>query len=254
MRIKALMRYFISTAKNPIIIFTCIYLAGVSFGAVVTSIATETVVMGGYMETDSAGVTQSWSISIIAFAIFMLISSLIGSQKDTRFLITRSVSRKEIFASNALFMAVLAGFMSLTQIIVIHIDAFERMLLTGESFRGLGLDIQHFMAANMANPIVFFIVSFSVMLTVGAIGYLFGTCFAKWKIQTLCVLVIGFTVFIACLMLPDFAMNWVVKPFRFMMSDDNNGLWIALKQVCFAALIMIAAFPVARRITAAKSA
>ncbi|MCL2082363.1 MAG: hypothetical protein FWH04_03885 [Oscillospiraceae bacterium] len=249
MRIKALMRYFISTVKSPVIIFTCIYLVGAVFGAVVS--ATVTGAGMGVVETRD-GVTQSWTVSIFAFSIFMLISSLIGSQNDTRFLITRSVSRKEIFTVNALFMGGLAGFMSLLQIAVIHIDALVRMLM-GESFRGLELDIQHFMAANMTNPIVFFTVSFSIMIAVGAVGYLFGTFFAKWKIQTIGILAIGFMVFIACLMLPDFAMNWVVKPFRFMFSDGSNGLWIALKQVCFAVLVMTAAFPVVRRITAAKS-
>ncbi|MCL2089285.1 MAG: hypothetical protein FWH14_07355 [Oscillospiraceae bacterium] len=251
MRIKALMRYFISTAKNPVIIFICIYLAGAIFGAVVSSIATGSVFFG---VTDSSdGSTKNWTISIFAFAVFMLISSLIGSQKDTRFLITRSVSRKEIFAANALFMAVLAGFMSLLQIATIHIDALVRMLMTGESFRGLELDIQHFMAPNMSNPLVFFAVSFSVMLAVGAVGYLFGTCLAKWKIQTICVCAIGFVVFIACLTLPDFVMNWIVEPFKFMFNDEGNGLWIVLKQVCFSALVMAASFPIARRITAVKS-
>lgn len=248
MRLKTLLMYNFMTIKQAVIIFYSFFMAGTLFGSVISIVAGGTI---GVNSTNSEGATYSWSSSIIAFGIFMIISSLICSQKETRFLITRSVSRKEIFLSNAIFLIPLAAIMSVLQIISIIIDSAVRAVLSGGAFRGLELDIQNLQAPDMDNIFVFFLVSVSVMVCIGAASYLIGSFMARWKLQTVGALIVLGIVFIACMVLPDF-LKWIIDAFKFLFTDKKSGLLIVLKQILLAALIMVAAFPVMRKITAVK--
>jgi hypothetical protein len=250
MRIKSLLRYDLSTSIPACLIFFGIFLTATLFGTVAVSVSTN-VVFG--VITESNGEFQTWTSSVFSFIIFMIITSLILSQKETRFLITRSVSRKEIFAVNSLYLAGLSAAMTVLQMIIIHIDALSRSLITGDPFRGLGLDIQSTQAANMTNPLIFFLVGFSMLFSMSALAYFIGSCMARWRILTICVLSVGFIVFVACFSIPGF-LNNVESVWNFMFTDESNGIWIMLKHIALAVLALGAAFPVMRRITAAKSA
>jgi hypothetical protein len=252
MRLKALLTHSTKTMASAVAIFFVIYMAGALFGAVISTVAENNVtVMGGITETDSAGVTQNWSTSFISFAIFMIIVSLINSQKETRFLITRSVARKEIFLANALFLLPLAAGLTALQMLGITLDGAFRAAMAGRGFLGLALDFQSMQAPDMRNIVVFFAVSSCMLVSMGAIGYLLGTCIARWKIPTIGVLVIGFMGFLASLMLPGFLQK-VIDSFRYLFTDKSTGLWIACKHLALAIMVMAAAFPLARRITAAR--
>jgi len=249
MRIKALTKYNFSTMRNAIIIFFLCFTGATLLGSVINAnISDNVVVMGVTGEID--GIPQTWTSGIVAFSIFMLISSLIGSQKETRFLITRSVSRKEIFVANVVFLGPLAAIMSVLQIISIYIDGFVRWLF-GSGWRGLGLDFQTLQAPDMNNILVFFAVSFSILLALGAVSYLYGSLMARWKIQTICVICVLFVLFISFVGTTNL-LTRMIDFFCFMFLDDTTGLLIALKQIVFAALVMVISFPIMRKITAAK--
>lgn len=248
MRIKTLTRYNFSTIRNAIIIFSLCFMVAVLVGGVLNTITSENVVVMG-VTRETGGLTQTWSSGIVAFSIFMLISSLIDSQKDTRFLITRSVSRKEIFAAKAVFLCPLAAIMSVIHISSIYIDGFVRWLL-GSSWRGLALDFQIAQAPDMNNILVFFAVSFSILLAFGAVSYLFGSLIARWKIQTIVVICILFVLFIALVGNTNI-ITIILNFFAFMFLDDTTGLLIALKQIALAGVVMAISFPVMRKITAA---
>lgn len=249
MRIKALTKYNFSTIRFPIIVFYLCYMGGTLLGSVLnTLLGSDGVVMGVSGEID--GMSQNWSSGIVAMSIFMLVSSLIGSQKDTRFLITRSVSRKEIFVSNAVFLCPLAAIMSALQMVSIHLDGFVRWCM-GAAWRGTALDFQIMQAPDMSNIFVFFAVSFSILLTFGAVSFLFGSLMARWKVQTLVLLTVLFILFIALLGITDIWIK-IVEALRFMFMDDTTGFFIVLKQVIFASMVMAVSFPVMRKITAAK--
>lgn len=249
MRIKTLTRYNFSTIRNEIIIFSLCFMGATLLGSVLNVITSDNVVVMG-VTGEAGGVPQTWSSSIVAFSIFMLVSSLIGSQKDTRFLITRSVSRKEIFVANAVFLCPLAAIMSALQIISIYIDGFVRWIL-GSGWRGLGLDFQILQAPDMNNILVFFAVSFSILLTFGAISYLFGSLMARWKNQTIAVICVLFVLFIALIGSTNIITR-TIELFKFMFMDDTTGLLIALKQIVFAIFVMAISFPIMRKITTAK--
>ncbi len=251
MRLKTLLHYHLTTIIKGVIIFYSFYTLGMLLAGISTSLAHGDAVVMGVSGVAADGSTQTWSSGIVAFGIFMLISSLIGSQPETRFLITRSVSRKEIFVSNALFLFPLAAIMSTLQMIGIHIDGFVRYLLTGE-FRGLKLDVQSMQAPDMNNYFVFFLVSFSIMLCLGAVSYLLGSLLARWKIPTIGVLAVSFITLLSCMLLPGVAQK-TLDVLTFLFTDTESGLWIALKQTGLAVILMAIAFPVMRRITAMKS-
>ena len=251
MRLRALLTHSIKTGKAAVAIFFGIFMAGTLFSAIISVTSGSDVTIMGTVTETTAGVTQSWNTSIIAFAIFMMVYSLVNSQKETRFLITRSVARKEIFVANVLFLLPLAAGMAALQMLGVTIDGAIRALMSGEGFRGLGLDLQSTQAPDMQNVLVFFMVSMGILASMSAVGYLIGSCVARWKFQTIAVLVIGFMGFFSSLMLPGFLQK-VIDTFNFLFSDPSTGLWIALKHLALFMLLMAAAFPVARRITAAK--
>jgi hypothetical protein len=250
MRLKALMKFYLQTTWYVVVIFYSFFLGGTLLGSVLSSIYSTNISIGSVIQTVD-GVTQSWTTGILAFLIFMIIVGLLMAQKETRFLITRSVSRKEIFVVNTLYLFPLAAFMALLQIISIYLDGALRSAITGGSFRGLGLDMQINQAANMNNPLIFFLVSFTMLLSVSAIAYLIGTFYAKWKIPTIGVLAVSFIALIGCLAIPGL-MGRLTDVFAFMYTDEGSGLWIVLKQFALFIPVMAAAFPVMRRITAAS--
>lgn len=251
MRLKAIIKYHFSNTKISLSIFYAFLIAGTLFGATIAAL-TRSVVIMGVAETGADGITSTWSTSIISFAIFVMISALLLAQKETRFLITRSASRKEIFLSNTIVLVMLSAILSALQIVTISFDAATRKLFgVEETFRGMDLDVQCLQAPNMRYIPIFFIVSFSILLCIGALSYLFGSCLARWKVITLGVVIIGGLTGIACLAFPDVIM-WIADTFKFMFTDDKTGLFIALKQIALATVVFALTFPVMRRITAAK--
>lgn len=251
MRIKALTKYNFSAMRNAVIIFCLCFIGATLLASVLNVIASNdsTVVWFG-ITGNVDGAQQTWSSGLAAISIFMLVLSLNGSQKDTRFLITRSVSRREIFTAYAVLLCPLAAIMSAIQIVSIYLDAIVRQLF-GSNWRGLALDIQIMQAPDMGNVLVFFSVSFSILLAVGAISYLIGSLIARWKYQTLIVVSVLLILFLALIGSTDLLLK-LVDFFCFMFLDDTTGLLIALKQIIFAALAMAISFPVMRKITAAK--
>ena len=247
MRIKNLLSYYFMTLSRAVIIFFSIYMAGTLLTSIFSASGTVSV---GFSFSDDGSV-NSWSISIFAFLIFIIVVFLTTSQNDTRFLITRSVSRKEIFFATSVALVILSAVMSLLQILSIYIDASIRSLSSGESFRGLELDVQALMAPNMTNVFVFFIVSFLMMTLFGALSYLIGSCLARWKIITIGVLSITFIAFFGLFYLEEF-FKAIVDIFKFMFSDKENALILAVKYIAVSCIILLISFPVMRRITAAK--
>jgi hypothetical protein len=252
MRLMALMKYNLTTTKNAVIIFYLCFLGGTLLGSVLSSIYSTNISIGSVARTED-GVTQTWSTGIMAFVVFMIILGLLMAQKETRFLITRSVSRKEIFVANTLYLFPVAALMALLQLISIYIDGAVRSVITGGAFHGLAIDAQRFQAANMENPIVFFLVSFSMLLSICAVAYLVGTFLAKWKIQTIGVLAVSGIALIGCLAIPGL-FGRLADVFAFMYTDEGSGLWIVLKHIVLFIPVMASAFPTMRRITAAKNA
>jgi hypothetical protein len=249
MRLKTLLKFYFATIRNVIIIFYSCFLLGTLFGSVLSSIYSTNISIGSVTRTDG-GITTSWSSGIMVLAIFMIILGLLMAQKETRFLITRSVSRKEIFAANTLFLFPVAALMALLQILSIYFDGAVRSAIAGDTFRGLALDIQIFQAADMNNPLIFFLVSFSILLSMSALAYLTGTFLAKWKIPTIGVLAVSGITLLGCLVIPGF-IGRLSDIFTFMYTDESSGLWIVLKHLVLFIPVMAAAFPVMRRITAA---
>ena len=250
MRLKALVSHNLATIKRPMAIFYGFFMAGTLFGSIISSLAQDMTVMSVSVE-DNAGMSQGWGLSIMSSMIFMLVALLISAQKETRFLITRSVSRKEIFFANAICLLPLSAILAILQMLGVTIDAAVRAVLGSGGFRGLSLDVQSIQAPDMKNGIVFFAVSFSMLVSIGAISYLLGSCFARWKVQTIGVLSVGAIVFFGSLVLPG-VFQKVLDVFRFMFTDRHTGILIACKHFAFAMLVMAVAFPVTRRITAAR--
>lgn len=239
MRIKGLMRYHLSTTKNALLIFSLCYLGGMLLASIISSLAVD-VAQGAR--------PVSGSVNIFSFVVFMWISSLIASQSDTRFLITRSVSRKEIYVSNLLFMIELGAVLGVMHMVYLCIDGFVRYLL-GFQFVGLQLDAQYLMAPDMGNGVIFFLVSFSILVCFGALGYLFGSVFAKWKLQTIGVLIVAGLVLLSSIIIPGFLEN-IVDGALFLFSDEKTGMWMVAKHLALAVVFMAVTFPIMRRITA----
>ena len=248
MRIKALVGHLLKTARTSIIVFYSFFMIGTLGGSMSSSAIGNGNV--GVMVVSAPDSTQSWSSGIIAFLIYMLVAALITAQKDTRFLITRSVARKEIFVSVAIFLVPLAAIMAVLQVTGIYADGLVRVIF-GEEFKGISHDIQSFMAPNMDNIFVFFMVSFSLMLSFGALSYLLGSFLGRWKVQTLGTLVVLGVALISCSAVPA-VVELIVDTFKFMCTDSNSGVFIAIKQIVFAAIALLLAFPVMRGMTAAK--
>jgi hypothetical protein len=160
------------------------------------------------------------------------------------------VSRKEIFIANAMFLYPLAAIISTLQIIGIHIDGFIRWLVSSE-WRGLELDFQILQAPDMKNIGVFFIVTFSILLVVGSISYLVGSLIARWKNQTIIAATILALLSLALIGSTDL-MARIIDIFTFMFTDDTTGLMIVLKQIILSTLVMAIAFPIMRKIPAAR--
>lgn len=251
MRLGTLIKYHLSSMKYAIPIFYLFFMIGTLFGETINILASDSVSDTNSNLPDNLS-EQPGNVYIFAFIVFMVVISLVIAQKDTRFLITRSVSRKEIFVSILLHLVPVAAIMSVLQIVSIYIVGLIRML-SGNAFVGIKLDIQTLQAPNMSNMLVFFAVSFSFMLAFSAIGYLLGSLLARWKIQTIGVMIILPLIFIALFALPGF-ITQLSKILKFMFLDDTNGLFIALKQLLLAAGVFILTFPIMRRITAAKQA
>ena len=170
MRIKPIMKFYLSTTVRYLVIFFSVIFGVSVIGAILSAVfLTNFSFTGSISLSTPDGSTQVWTTSILPFAIFTIILAMILSQKDTRFLITRSVSRKEIFITNALYLIPNAATMALMQIIIIYAQAGINSLIVGNDFNGLASDIQYFQAANMSNPIIFFLVSMTIYLGIGAI-------------------------------------------------------------------------------------
>lgn len=256
MRIKPIIKYHISTTIRYVVIFYSVMVAVTLIGVILSvSFATNIHLLGSFSSSTYDGntlTTQSWSMSILPFMIFMTILTLGLSQKDTRFLITRSVSRKEIFVTSAIYLIPIAAVMAFLQIITIYMHFGISSFMTDITFTGITGDFQSFQAPNMNNPIVFFLVSMAMFLSISAKCYLIGTFYAKWKIPTIIVLAVSAITGIACISFDGFV-TAIGNGFSFMFTDDNNGLWIVLKHIIISIVFMLAAFPVMRRITAAKN-
>ncbi|MDP4120059.1 MAG: hypothetical protein Q8876_03270 [Bacillota bacterium] len=245
MRLKTLLIYYLDTLKLAVIIFYSIYIVGSLLGSVSSAIASR-----GLEYQEESVANTSWSMGISSFAIFMFVLYLIFSMKSTRFLISRSVSRKEIFLTNVIALIPISAVLSILQIISIYLDGFVRFLF-GSEFRGLSLDVQSFMAPNMNNIFVFFTVSFSIIICSGVLGYLLGSFMVRWKIFTISLVAFLFVAYFACVSIPSVAAN-SVNVLKFMFTDSQSGVWIAVKLIAIAAIAMIIAFPVMRKITAVK--
>lgn len=105
---------------------------------------------------------SSFSVTIFDFIILMVVCFLILAQQETCFLITRSVSRKEFFAANSIFIVPIAMAMVGLEIFWVYVDGSIRSLF-GQEFEGIKLDIQNMMAPNAGNIAVLFLVGFSIV-------------------------------------------------------------------------------------------
>lgn len=243
MRLRALFPHYARTTRLALVIFISCYTAGTLFGAVLSTGAGGLL---GYTGSD----TGSFDITLFSFVVFTLVYSLIGAGQDARFLISRSVSRKEVFLSNSLFLLPLAAVLAALQIAVIMLSNLVRMAF-GLSYRGLSLDVQVYMAPDMATFPAFFAVSMAILFMIGALSFLFGTLFARWKVQT-----IGLAIILALLLLSSLALPGVfpriVEIFRYMFTDMDTGFVIALKHFALGLALLCIAFPIFRGIEAAK--
>lgn len=245
MRIGTLLKHYYGSMRFAVIIFISFYLGGTLLGSVLGGILSKRA--GGEFTSNDG---TNFSVSIFAFVIFMLVTALVNSQKEAKFLITRSVSRKEIWASNLIFMLPLAVLMAVLEIITIYIDGFVRSFF-GQTFQGISLDLMSSAAPNNQNILVFFLVSTAILFCFGSIGYLLGSLIARWKIQTIgCVIILGL-LFLAWMSLPD-SFTAVTTAFEFMFNDRSTGLMIVLKQLLLGAVLMGLSFPVMRRMMASK--
>ena len=253
MRIKPIMKYYASTAIRYIVIFYSVILAVILIGALLAVLFSTNIHILGTFHMSSDGGIQSWSMSILPFVIFMIVLGLGIAQKDTRFLITRSVSRKEIFITNAIYIIPITAIMALLQLIIIYLESGLNLLITGYGFRGVIADFQSFQAPNMTNPIIFFLVSMAILLSFSTMSYLIGTFYAKWKIPTIVIVAVSAITGITCIVAFDGLLKMLINAFTFMFTDADSGLWIVLKHIIFSTIIMSASFPIMRRITAAKN-
>ncbi len=243
MRLKTLLRHSFSTIKPSVIIFYSCYMVGFLLSNTAAAISNN-ITMG--VRTDEG----NWSFAIISFAIYMLVVNLISSQSDVRFLISRTVTRKEIFVTNLITNYVLAAIMAVLQMVSIAISSLLAYFFT-DKLRWLESDFQNLQAPNMRNPLIFFLVSTAILATFGACSYLFGTLLARWKYPTLFCLVVLSLLFLALLFQPK-VIEATVNFLQYMFTDTTNGLWIAAKHLLFSCSIFLIAFPVSRKITAAK--
>ena len=262
MRIKALMRYNFSTYRNAIIIFFLCYVGAMMLVAFVNTLSDNVTFFGisttttTYYISDDGLTTytissgESWIMNIWSPIIFVFIAVFCCYGNDARFLISRSVSRKEIFLSDILFLPVLAAVMSLIQIVSIY--GYGIVYWFGTStFPGLSLDAQILQAPDMNNALVFFLVSFSMLLSFASLNCLFGALIARWKIQTIVVAGVLFILFVTFMTTTNLGES-VGALYFFMFTDDTTGLIIVLKHIIFAALVMLITYPIMRKITAAK--
>jgi len=256
MRIKALMKSNFSTCRNVIVLFSLIYVGVLLLGSILATLnyvvidfgmTQTTTITDGVVEVRE---TQRWSNTIPPIVIFMIVSSLICSQSYSKFLITRSVSRKEIFIANSLLMITLAAIMSTVQLFAIYIDNFVQWLDNG-TWRGMELDLQIHQAPDMDNFFIFFLVTFSMLLTFSAMSYLFGTLLTRWRVPTIAVSGASFILFLTLLGRTDLYLT-VGDILIFMYISETTGLLIVLRQLIFAISIMIITFPIMRRVTAAR--
>ena len=141
MRIKPIMKFYLSTTIRYLVIFFSIIFSVSVIGAILSAIFSTNFSFTGSITlstTDgSTNTSEVWTISILSFAIFMIIVAMNLAHKDTRFLITRSVSRKEIFVTNALYLVPICAVMALMQIIIVYVQAGINTLIVGNAFKGL---------------------------------------------------------------------------------------------------------------------
>ena len=257
MRIKALVKSNFSTSRNSIILFSLIYLGVFLLGFVLTVYTSTNMIFGRTVTTTyytdgvlESYVSETWSNTIVPIVFFMIVSSLICSQSYTKFLITRSVSRKEIFLSNILFLIPLGAIMSVIQIFAIYIDSFIRWLDTSK-WQGLKHDLQIYQAPDMSNLFIFFLVTFSMLMAFAAISYLTGTLITRWKVPTIALAGALPVLIVTLIIRTDLYM--VARDFlSFMYTSDTTGLFIVLRQLAFTIIILLVTFPIMRRVTAAK--
>ena len=247
MRMKTLILHHLNTTKFALTVFYTIFLAGSIIGTIIAAATDGSVtIMGSISEPDGA---SGSSISIFSYFIFVLVVMLISAQSDTRFLITRSVSRKEIFLSNVINMIPFAAILSVLQIIGIYMTSFTSHLLGGK-FNGLSSDIQVYAAPDTNNIFLFFLVSFSMIIGFSSASYLLGSLFAKWRYQTIIVLgLIGITIVSSSF--PTIATK-IVEIFKDLYMDESSGIYIVLKQLGISIVLLLITFPIMRRITAGK--
>ena len=262
MRIKALLRYSFSTYRNSIVIFFLCFVGAMMVVALINSLfdnvtifnvtttTTTNYISDDGLTTITESFRASWLMNIASPIVFIFIAVFCCYGNDARFLISRSVSRKEIFLSDVLFLPVLAAMMSLVQLISIYGYGIVYWIGTSE-WLGLSLDVQYTQAPDMNNAFVFFLVSFSMLLSFASLNCLLGALIARWKVQTIVVAGVLFIGLITLMTTTNLG-EGVGALYFFMFTDDTTGLMIVLKQIIFAACIMLITYPIMRRITAAK--
>ena len=243
MRIKALTRFNLSNMKFALIVFYSCFLGGTligTFSRIALSVQ------------NNAPVNEGGSTTTIGFVVFMFITGLIGAQKETKFLITRSISRKEIYISSGLTFLILSAFLAAVHIITVLIDSGISYLFGATSyFKGISLDYQTLLSPDMSNIFVFYLTSFAFLLFGGTLGYLIGTFVTCWKAPTIGFFIVAGLGLIALTIFPGFFTDFL-KVLKFLFTDKAHGLFIALKFFTISVILMALTFPIMRRITAVR--
>jgi len=252
MRLKALLKHHIATHRFAIILFFAIYLVCTLLGSGATGALSIHFAEDPAIVTEAMG-ENNFTFSLLSFLIFTMVATIISARTDTKFLITRSVARKEIFAAKALFMLPLAAVLGAFQLITIYADSFVRYLVF-DKWLGLRTDLQHIQAPDMLNPLMFFLVSTSMLFAFGAFAYLLGSLLTRWQKQTIIgVAIIAISLIAVCSVFnPMTVFMKIADIFKFLFSDKTTGLIIVAKQLGITIVLFALAFPVARRIIAAK--
>ncbi len=246
MRTRAILRHHLHANKGGILLFLAI-----NIGAMLLSTLLGLVMTINQSTGTAPQANESSSITLVAYSIYLLVASLIFAQSSTRFLITRSVSRGEIFRSSVLFLLPLCAFMGACMMGQLCLEGIISKIMTGR-FSGIAKDLLTQTAPDSGNYLVFFCLSISLLFSVSSLSYLFGTCLARWKMPTLLTTgIIGLSL-TALLLVPS---GWtsLTKFFRFWFTDAHSGLAIALKHLVMGCAIFALSFPLMRRITVTRA-
>lgn len=243
-RIRNLVRYQLDTSKFSILVFLAAYTAGNFVAALGVSGA---LVRAGEF-TDE---TTFSNPAIIGFAVFMLVYGLVLSQRETKFLITRSVARKEVFAANLLSSLFLAVILTVLQAFYMAVLNGIQSIFSG-NFTLVSRDIMAMSAPDASQIGTFFVLCVATTLLCGAIGTLIGTFLTRFRWQTIAFFILLGIAFIACVMLPSFMEN-LVRVLKFLFTDETTAWKIIGKQLAVSLGLYAISFPVMRRISAVKT-